>query len=138
MESRVELAAAKHRSGYHCAQAVACAYCDLVGMDEETMFRVIEGFGGGMGNAEGTCGAVSGACAIVGLKCSTGNLASPNSKQASYKLSKAILDEFIAMNGSVTCKVIKGVETGKVLRSCRDCVCDAARLVEKHVFGMEE
>ena len=38
METRVDKVAEKHKSGYNCAQAVACAYCDLVGIDEETMF----------------------------------------------------------------------------------------------------
>ena len=38
MESRVNKAAERHKKGYNCAQAVACAYCDLPGIDEETMF----------------------------------------------------------------------------------------------------
>lgn len=49
METRVDKVAEKHKSGYNCAQAVACAYCDLVGIDEETMFRLTEGLGLGMG-----------------------------------------------------------------------------------------
>ncbi len=27
------------RKGYNCAQSVACAYCDLVGLDEQTAIR---------------------------------------------------------------------------------------------------
>ena len=30
METRVDKVSEKHKSGYNCAQAVACAYCDLV------------------------------------------------------------------------------------------------------------
>ena len=52
METRVDKVAEKHKSGYNCAQAVACAYCDLVGIDEETMFRMTEGLGLGMGGME--------------------------------------------------------------------------------------
>lgn len=66
METRVDQVAEKHKSGYNCAQAVACAYCDLVGIDEETMFRMTEGLGLGMGGMEGTCGAVTAACVIAG------------------------------------------------------------------------
>ena len=36
MESRVEQAAERKKCGYNCAQAVACTYCDLAGIDEET------------------------------------------------------------------------------------------------------
>mgnify|MGYP002712395899 CR=1 FL=1 len=33
-------------------------------------------------------------------------------------------------NGSVICKDLKGVETGKMLRSCDDCVRDAVKFLE--------
>ena len=49
MESRVDKATERHQKGYNCAQAVACTYADLVGMDEAAMFKVTEGFGAGMG-----------------------------------------------------------------------------------------
>ena len=84
MNTRVEETIKRHDKGYNCAQAVACTYCDLVGMDEKTMFRLTEALGLGMGGMEGTCGALTGACILAGLKNSTGNLAKPDSKQASY------------------------------------------------------
>lgn len=134
MESRIQETIKKHDKGYNCAQAVACTYCDLVGVDEETMFKITEGFGLGMGNMEGVCGAVSGACAVAGMKNSTGNLEKPDSKGRTYKISKAIQEEFRAQNSSVICKELKGVSTGKVLRSCPDCIMDAARIAEKILF----
>ena len=36
MESRIQKTIELHDQGYNCAQAVACAYCDLVGIDEKT------------------------------------------------------------------------------------------------------
>ena len=33
MESRVEQAAERKMCGYNCAQAVACTYCDLAGIE---------------------------------------------------------------------------------------------------------
>ena len=87
METRVDQVAEKHKSGYNCAQAVACAYCDLVGIDEETMFRMTEGLGLGMGGMEGTCGAVTAACVIAGAKNSTVEMGGSGSKGATYKIS---------------------------------------------------
>ena len=55
METRVDKVAEKHKSGYNCAQAIACAYCDLIGIDEETMFRLTEGLGLGMGRNMWSC-----------------------------------------------------------------------------------
>ena len=49
METRVEKTIEKRSKGYNCAQAVACTYCDMVGLDEETMFKLTEAFGLGMG-----------------------------------------------------------------------------------------
>ena len=37
-------------------------------------------------------------------------------------------------NQSVICKELKGVQTGKALRSCPDCIQDAAALVEEVLF----
>lgn len=135
MKTRVEETIQRHDKGYNCAQAVACTYCDLVGVDEETMFRITEALGLGMGNMDGTCGAVSGACVLAGLKNSSANLEKPNSKGSSYKLSKEILKQFKEQNHSVTCRELKGVETGQVLRPCADCIKDAAAIAEHVLFG---
>ena len=130
METRVDKVAEKHKSGYNCAQAVACAYCDLVGIDEETMFRLTEGLGLGMGGMEGTCGAVTAACVIAGAKNSTVEMGGPGSKGATYKISKEIVRRFKEESGSVICKELKGINDGIVKRECIDCVRDAAALLE--------
>ncbi len=41
MTERAKLAQDFHDQGYNCAQAVACAYCDLVGLDKETAYKII-------------------------------------------------------------------------------------------------
>ena len=71
MTERAERAQRLHAQGYNCAQAVACAYCDQFGMDEETAFRVAEGFGLGMGMME-MCGALSAVFMLAGLRGSKG------------------------------------------------------------------
>lgn len=139
MKDRIALTKELHKKGYNCAQAVACAYCDLLGMDEKTAFRATEAFGSGMGAMEGTCGAVVGAVFLAGLKGSTGNLDAPNSKAISYKLSKAITKEFQEKNGSLICKELKGmVPEHKIFRECSGCIEDAARLAEKILFESDE
>ncbi len=133
MQSRTDEAIARHNKGYNCAQAVACTYCELEGMSEDEMFRVMEGFGLGMGGMDGVCGAVSGAVALAGLANSSG-CSDPVSKSSTYKLSRQILDEFKHKNGSLICRELKGADTGHVLCSCSDCIRDAAALAEKIIF----
>ena len=137
MTTRVEETIAKHDKGYNCAQAVACTYCDLVDVDDTTMFKMTEALGLGMGCMNGTCGAVSGACVLAGMKRSSGNLEKPDSKAQTYKLSREIVTRFEAQNQSSICIELKGTETGKVLRPCPDCIKDAAAIVEDLLFTEE-
>ena len=131
MESRKKIAIEKHDLGYNCAQSVALTYADLVDMAPEQLFKITEGFGLGGGNMQGTCGAISGAIALIGLLNSCGNLEHPSTKAQTYALGREILERFKAQNGSVLCHELKGAGTGKVLRSCPDCIMDACQLFEE-------
>ena len=51
--NRAQKAAEYHQKGYNCAQAIVCAFCDKVGLDEKTAFKVSEGLG--LGVWYGTC-----------------------------------------------------------------------------------
>ena len=104
-------------------------------VDEEVLFRACEGLGLGMGCMQGTCGAISGACVLAGFVNSSANLDAPNSKQATYKLSRQIVEKFQARNQGTICKDLKGVETGKMLRACPDCIIDAVEFVEEVLFS---
>ena len=134
INSRKDEVVKKRMEGYNCAQAVACTYCDMVDVDEQTMFKLTEGLGTGMGNMKGTCGAIAGACVIAGLANSNGDMEKKDSKMSTGKLSKAIMQSFEERNKAVTCMELKGVGTGKVLRACPDCVGDAAEFLEKIVL----
>ena len=51
-----------------CAQSVLLTFAEELGLDEETAIRLSEGFGGGMAGLGKTCGAVSAAYMVLGLK----------------------------------------------------------------------
>lgn len=128
--TKKELAIQKHDKGYNCCQAVACAFCEELGISEEIMFKAGEGFGLGMGCTECTCGALSGAIMVAGFQHSTANLEGEKSKATTYQYSKKLVEAFKKKTGSTICKELKGIETGKVLRSCAGCIEDATELVE--------
>ena len=90
-----------------------------------------------MGGMEGTCGAISAAAALAGLKISTADLEKPNSKGTSYKAAKACIAAFKEKNSTIVCRELKGVDTGKVLRACPDCICDAVAIIEENLFPEE-
>lgn len=135
LASRIALAQEKHDKGYNCAQSVCCAFCDLTDFDEETVFRLTEGLGLGMGGMDGTCGAISAAAVLSGAKCSTGNLETPNSKGTSYRQAKVCLQKFKEKNGALACRDLKGVDTGVVLRPCSGCISDAVEIIAQELFG---
>lgn len=126
METRKHLAAEKKRCNSHnCAQAVTCTYCDLVGLPEETALDMAGAYGTGMGNMEGTCGALVGAGMILGLATKDRNL--------SRSRMKTIMTKFQERNGATQCRQLKGIGTGKVLRDCPDCVSDACEFLEEYL-----
>ena len=115
MSIKTDKAAQNHQKGYNCAQAVACAFAEEMGIDESIIFKMMEGHGLGMGCMEGTCGAITGAVAVIGAIKSCGD----------------IVKRFQEKNQATKCKDLKGIETGKVLRSCPGCIEDATAILEE-------
>ena len=131
MSIKTEKAEQNHQKGYNCAQAVACAFAEEMGIDESIIFKMMEGHGLGMGRMEGTCGAITGAVAVIGALKSCGDIEKPVSKAATYKLSGELVKRFQEKNQATKCKDLKVIETGKVLRSCPGCIEDATAILEE-------
>ena len=130
--NRADEAAKRHSAGYNCCQSVACAFADKVGVDEETLYRLSEGFGLGMGNMNGICGAFSGAAMIAGFASSGGDIKNPGTTKAeTYKKIAAMQTEFAERAKRLICRDIKKGNNGKAFTSCDDCVRIAAELLEE-------
>lgn len=120
-----------HKKGFNCAQSVALPFCEELGMDRRAAMKALEGFGAGMGGYELTCGALSGAVFVAGLKTSDGCLENPSSKRRTYAVCKGITECFTKECGSNICPVIRGIQTKKPLKSCDECIMIGASLAEK-------
>ena len=128
METRKHLAAEKKRCGSHnCAQAIVCTYADQIGLDDATARNVGNAFAAGMGNMEGTCGALVGAGIVLGM--------ATKDKAKSMKAMRQVMTQFQQRNGATQCRLLKGVGTKEPLRECPDCVADAAELLETQLEG---
>ena len=68
MGTHAEMAEAKFREGYNCAQSVLFSFCEELGLDAETALKLSCGLGAGMGRQGEVCGAVSGGIVVLGLK----------------------------------------------------------------------
>lgn len=135
IEERVAEIKEKHGKGYNCAQVVLCAYADELGMDEETLFRISEGFGAGMGGMMETCGAVTAMFMALGLANSSGDLQACDTKTQTMGKVRELAAKFKEKNGSIVCRELKGIDTGKVLRSCDGCIEDGIRILGEYLLN---
>ena len=127
---QIEAAArALHAKGYNCAQAVACAFAPLMGVDEDLCFRMAEGLGGGLATHTETCGALLGGAAVLGLARSNG-CADPTSKEQTYAYTAQLVKKFEPLYGTTICSAIRALDpTGiKPMKVCKDAVGEAARM----------
>ena len=128
--NRIEKSHEFHGKGFNCAQSVVLAYHDLFDIDLKTAIRASEAFGAGMGGRETTCGALSGAVMLAGLKHSDGNADAPASKMTTYSAAAQIVEEFKKRCGDINCCDIK--VNNRV--TCGECITCGAELVEEFLL----
>ena len=133
---RKELAVHLHTSVFNCSQSVACSFCNVLGYEPATVFKLAEGFGAGMGTF-GTCGAVSAMAMVIGMKESDGNLDEPKTKRRCYQLMQQATDKFLEKNRSIVCRELKGMDGTPVLRSCNGCIEDAVEILDELLLGIK-
>ncbi len=123
LEERMDYAA-RRKKEMNCCQAVLVAFADKLGKSETELLRLGSGFGSGMATMEGTCGALVGAIMVSSLLSAEGEARSN---------SRAIMSRFKELCGGATiCRDLKGIETGKMLCSCEDCVRNAVLAAVEH------
>ncbi len=127
----------------NCSQSVLMSFSDEFKIDAGTVVRIAAGFGGGMAMAE-TCGAVTGAYMVLGLKSGTEGKTIPEIKAETKAAVRRFNEIFIAKHGSLTCKKLMGVDIStpegaaeaaeKKLHDsvCSNLVASAAEILENH------
>lgn len=95
-------------SQFNCAQTVFSLYAKDLGIDEKTALKIASGFGGGMACAE-TCGAVTGAYMVIGMK--HGHTTPDPDEKAQTKLKiQRFNEKFREAHGSLICKELTGYD----------------------------
>ena len=145
--TRAEKAKALFKEGYACSQAVALAFADLTGVEEDALSKAMLPFGGGLGRLRLTCGAVSGMCAAYGLIVGSAEN-TPENKKQTYAAVQELCAKFKAKEGSLICAdLLSGMNlqvevggeaeqrTGEYYkkRACADLVYDVAQILEEYL-----
>jgi len=136
--NKPEQAVQYFNSGFNCAQAILAAFCGDYGMDSDLACRIACGFGAGMGRLCETCGAVSGAYMVIGLKYGNISETDRDAREKSYTLVREFERRFKERNQSTVCEDLLGTHmvTGdqeKAVRQvaivCPKAVRDAAEIL---------
>ena len=140
--SRAEEAKKQFKKGFHCAPAVLSTYSEQLGLEKALALKIACGFGAGIGRMGKTCGAVTGALMVIGLKHGQVNLSDEESSQRTYTLVKEFIDRFTALHSSIECKELIGYdlsdsgelslarESGVFENKCPGFVYDSACILE--------
>ena len=140
--SKSEEAKKQFEKGFSCAPAVLSTYSEQLGLEKALALRIACGFGGGIGRMGRTCGAVTGAAMVIGLKHGQVDLADEESRQRTHTLVKEFVDRFTALHGSIECRELIGYdlsnsgelelarESEVFSYKCPDFVYDSARILE--------
>jgi C_GCAxxG_C_C family probable redox protein len=141
--TRADDAEAIFRGGFSCAQSVCLAFADDYDIDRETALKLSCALGGGMGHTDNTCGAVTGALMVIGMKYGRTRPEDKAAKEKTYEVTREFISEFLSRNHSLRCTDLLGynlshprelglaTENGAFRATCPLLVRSAAEILEE-------
>jgi C_GCAxxG_C_C family probable redox protein len=122
---------------------VLAAYAEQFGLTEEQALKVAGGFGGGMGRMAETCGAVTGAIMVIGLKFASTIPGDIQGKENAYAVVREFVHRFKGRNVTVLCRELldcdistpegmKRAQQEKLIKKCcPKLIQDAAEILDQ-------
>ncbi len=141
--SKVKSAVCRFKDDLGCAQALLSTYGSELGLDREIATKVTDAFSSGMGRMGETCGAVTGAFMVIGLKYGGRATGETQGNNKVHSLVNEFVQRFNSRNGSIVCRELLGcdISNPKVFNSkktrnlfktaCPKYVQDAAEIIEE-------
>ena len=141
--TNVEDALSLFKKGFRCSQAILSTYGIQFGLDQELALKLASPFGAGMGSLGNTCGAVTGAFMVLGLKYGNSKVGEIKKKEKAYEITKEFVERFKSRNGTIMCKDLlncdistfegrnKAIEEKLFIEICPNLVRDSAEILEE-------
>ncbi len=128
-------------AGHSCSQSMVMGYADQFNLSQDTAARLASGFAGGLAQGK-TCGAVTGAIMVVGLKYGPKSLKDAYGKDHCYQVTQEFCHRFKILRKTIECfdilkmnKIDPGnPDTMKNLRGtglCAHIVTDAQEILDE-------
>lgn len=108
--TQAENAVKNFQEGWSCSQAVFGAFSEAWGLEKERAHKIAQAFGGGMARLGLTCGAVTGALMVIGLKHGRTRPQDAEAKEKTYALAREFMSRFEAKHGSLVCRELIGFD----------------------------
>jgi C_GCAxxG_C_C family probable redox protein len=143
MQNATESAVSRFKEGFSCSQAILSPFGEQFGLNRDTALKLAAGFGGGMGRMAGTCGAVTGAFMVLGLKYGATSPDDKQAKELTYEKVREFAARFNEKNGSLDCRELLGYDISSpagyqivkdkelISTLCPNYVLDAAGILEE-------
>jgi C_GCAxxG_C_C family probable redox protein len=143
MTSAQERAARLFDSGFSCSQAVFGAFSEALGIELTPALKIAQPFGGGIAGSGSTCGAISGALLVIGLRHGRSRPEDLAAKEQTYTLVREFIRRFQEHHGSTLCRELLGVDLstpegheearrrGLFAARCSQFVAEAAAILEE-------
>jgi C_GCAxxG_C_C family probable redox protein len=108
-------------NGFACSQAILAVYGRAYGLDRPTAMRIASCFAGGMRMGE-TCGAVTGAFMVLGLKHCSSDCGTADRRRTAYTAVREFAARFVERNGTLVCRELLGcdVSTPEGMKQAKD------------------
>ncbi|OGU60377.1 MAG: hypothetical protein A2V66_11565 [Ignavibacteria bacterium RBG_13_36_8] len=129
--------------GYSCSQSILSTFAPEFGLEKETALKISSTFGGGIARTGETCGVITGAIMVLGLKYGKSSPMDEVTKTELYSRVHEFIDEFTERNKTTKCKELTGYDFNIpeqfkkasqekiVSKICPQIVRDAMEILEK-------
>ena len=140
---RADNAVSLFGGGLSCSQAILSTYGEPFGLDKKIAIKVAGAFGGGMAQMGETCGAVTGAFMVIGLRFGMNKPGDFEAKQKTYEVTREFAKRFRERRKTIVCRELLGCELGTpdgmqqaldkglFVNLCPELVRDAATILEE-------
>lgn len=124
-------------NGFSCSQAVLGAFSKDFDLAHQTAMKLASAFGGGMAGCGETCGAITGALMVIGLKFGRVVPEDIKAKEKTYEITKELFQSFECKYNSLICRILRLEDTSTPAKErqaheiCSGYVRDAVIILEE-------
>lgn len=129
-----ETAGQRFKEGYNCAEAILRAFAETYELNvNDDAYKMVSGFGGGVGHAGCMCGALTAATMVLGLL--EGRSDKSQSRNTIYESTGEFHRLFSEQFGATCCRILNPhpFETKEHMRNCLKLTGNTAELLNQYI-----